>query len=165
MTLKDDVAAGHEHTVFSTVPAHESFTLTSFVLEATNRSCCDHNISTSGGQVRIERLVPGVEPEYLVVVGQSQLYGAPALTAKLTTPIPFGPGDAIGLQVKCASGGKACHLKLSFKGTFRRIAAVELPRAAAAAASAAASAALRIHTLIDAIHAAQLTALAILNSW
>jgi hypothetical protein len=114
------VAPGSLSTVTYTVPdpaGGDSFQLTDFILTSL-ASSAGTGSQTQTGQVRIERLVPGQAAQYLVVVGLTQLNQTAALTAKFTTPIVFGEGQSLGLQVQCNPNQPACDVDMLIDGEF-----------------------------------------------
>jgi hypothetical protein len=113
------VAPGSLSTVTYTVPDPPgvSFELTDFILTSLASSAGTGG-QTQTGQVRIERLVPGQAAQYLVVVGLTQLNETAALTAKLTTPIVFGEGQSLGLQVQCNPNQPACDVDMLIDGEY-----------------------------------------------
>lgn len=118
-SLNAVVAPGSSSTVSFTLPSGNSFQLTDFILTSlASPTGSGTGTTTQTGQVRIERLTPGQAAQPLVVISLSQLNQTAALTAKLTTPIIFGPGQALGLLVQCNSNQQACSVDMLMDGQF-----------------------------------------------
>jgi hypothetical protein len=119
-SLEAVVAPGTLSTVKFTVGPKDSFSLTDFVLTSLASSIGSSSSGfTQNGQVRIQQITPGApNAQNLVVVSLSQLNNVPAMSAKLTTPIIFGPGQSLGLNVQCAANQPACDVGLLIDGQF-----------------------------------------------
>lgn len=120
-SLENIAAPGTLSTVKFTVPnvSGTSFQLTDFVLTSLASSIGSSSSGfTQNGQVRIQELTPGGTTQNLVAVSLSQLNQVPAMTAKLTTPIIFGPGQSLALNVSCSTNQPACDVDMLIDGQF-----------------------------------------------
>jgi hypothetical protein len=107
-TLNSVVAPGTLGSATWTIPAADTFELTDIVLSSTSTG--------EAGQVYIQLLASGSQPQTLVEVNLAELGTVPFETARLQTPVGFNGNDQLSLTVSCSSDQAACNVDLLYAG-------------------------------------------------
>jgi hypothetical protein len=107
-SLEAIIAPGTTDSATWTVPAKDTYAATDFVLDTLN--------SGETGEVLVQLLTTGSQPQTLFEMNLTQLSAVPAYDVRLQTPVTVDAGQELALTVECDPDQAACQVGALISG-------------------------------------------------